>query len=46
MLSISLLMTVYGRFFRIYMYVALAPLPMSTFAGELTSDMAGLICKA
>ncbi len=36
-LSISLLMTVYGRFFRIYMYVALAPLPMSTFAGELTS---------
>ena len=36
-LSISLLMTVYGRFFRIYMYVAVAPLPMSTFAGELTS---------
>ncbi len=36
-MSIKLLMTVYGRFFRIYMYVALAPLPMSTFAGELTS---------
>lgn len=36
-LSIGLLMTVYGRFFRIYMYVAVAPLPMSTFAGELTS---------
>ena len=50
-LSISLLMTVYGRFFRIYMYVALAPLPMSTFAGELTSRhgrtyMQGLIGAA
>lgn len=36
-LSLTLLLTVYGRFFRIYMYVAIAPLPLSTFAGELTS---------
>ncbi|MCM1236593.1 MAG: hypothetical protein NC489_41475 [Ruminococcus flavefaciens] len=36
-LSFILIMTVYGRFFRLYMYTALAPLPLSTFAGEGTS---------
>lgn len=36
-LSFILIMTVYGRFFRLYMYTALAPLPLSAFAGEGTS---------
>lgn len=33
-LSFILIMTVYGRFFKLYMYTALAPIPLSTFAGE------------
>ena len=36
-LSFILIMTVYGRFFRLYMFTALAPLPLSSFAGEGTS---------
>lgn len=36
-LSFILIMTVYGRFFRLYMYTALAPLPLAAFAGEGTS---------
>ena len=31
------ILTVYGRFFRLYFYTALAPLPLSSFAGEGTS---------
>ena len=27
-------MTVYGRFFKLYMYTAIAPIPLSSFAGE------------
>ena len=33
-LSFILIMTVYGRFFKLYMYTALASIPLSTFAGE------------
>ena len=33
-LSFILIMTVYGRFFRLYFYTALAPLPLASFAGE------------
>ena len=33
-LSFILIMTVYGRFFKLYMFTALAPIPLSTFAGE------------
>lgn len=36
-LSFVLILTVYGRFFRIYMYTALAPLPLASFAGEGTA---------
>ena len=36
-LSFILIMTVYGRFFRLYFYTALAPLPLASFAGEGTS---------
>ena len=36
-MSFVLLLTVYGRFFRLYMFTALAPLPLATFAGEGTA---------
>lgn len=35
-LSFILILTVYGRFFRLYLYTALAPIPLSSFAGEGT----------
>ena len=37
-LSFVLILTVYGRFFRLYMYTALAPIPLASFAGEGTSQ--------
>lgn len=33
-LSFIVILTVYGRFFKLYMYTAIAPIPLSTFAGE------------
>ena len=33
-LSFIVILIVYGRFFKIYMYTAIAPIPLSTFAGE------------
>jgi hypothetical protein len=36
-MSFIMIMTVYGRFFKIYMYTALAPVPLAAFAGEVTS---------
>ena len=38
-LSFVMILTVYGRFFRIYMYTALAPLPLASFAGESTQSV-------
>ena len=38
-LSFVMIMSVYGRFFRLYTYTALAPIPLSTFAGEGTSSV-------
>ena len=38
-LSLVILLTVYGRFFKLYMYTALAPIPLSTFAGESTQNV-------
>ncbi len=38
-LSFVMILTVYGRFFRLYMYAALAPLPLATFAGESTQSV-------
>lgn len=37
-LSFIMIMTVYSRFFKLYMYTAIAPIPLSTFAGEGTSS--------
>jgi len=36
-LSFIMILSVYGRFFRIYLYTAIAPVPLSTFAGEPSS---------
>lgn len=44
-LSFILIMTVYGRFFRLYMFTALAPLPLASFAGEDTSFMGKAFLK-
>lgn len=38
-LAFIMIMSVYGRFFRLYMYTALAPVPLSSFAGEGTSEI-------
>ena len=37
-ISIVLILSVYGRFFRIYMYTALSPLPLSAFASSVTQS--------
>lgn len=33
-LSFIMIFSVYGRFFKIFFYIALAPIPLSTFGGE------------
>lgn len=33
-LSFVMIMTVYGRFFKLYLYTAIAPVPLAAFAGE------------
>ena len=45
-LSFILIMTVYGRFFKLYMYTALAPIPISTFAGEPTQNIGKSFIKS
>lgn len=38
-LSFVMILTVYGRFFRAYIYTALAPVPLASFAGESTQSV-------
>ncbi len=45
-IGIVLLLTVYGRFFRIYMYTAIAPIPLSTMAGQPTESIAKSFLKS
>lgn len=45
-LSFIMIMTVYGRFFKIYLYTAIAPVPMSAFAGEPTSQIGKSFIKS
>jgi len=37
-LSFGMLLTVYGRFFRLFMLTAVAPVPLAAFAGESTAN--------
>lgn len=45
-LSFIMIMSVYGRFFKIYMYAAIAPIPMATFAGEPTQNVGKTFIKS
>ena len=45
-LSFVLILTVYGRFFKIYIYTAIAPLPLAAFAGEGTSPSGRAFVKS
>lgn len=45
-LSFIMIMTVYGRFFKLYMYTALAPIPLSTFAGEPSQNVGKSFVKS
>jgi len=45
-LSFIMIMTVYGRFFKIYLYTAIAPIPLSAFAGESTQSIGTSFLKS
>ncbi len=45
-LSFILILTVYGRFFKLYMYTAIAPIPLSSFAGETTQNIGKSFLKS
>ncbi len=45
-LSFIMIMSVYGRFFKLYLYTALAPVPLSTFAGEPTQNVGKSFIKS
>ncbi len=45
-LSFIMIMTVYGRFFKIYLYTAIAPVPLSAFAGETSSSVGKSFIKS
>jgi len=45
-LAFVMIMTVYGRFFKLYMYTAIAPIPLSTFAGEPTASIGKSFLKS
>ena len=45
-LSFVMIMSVYGRFFKLYLYTAIAPIPLSTFAGEPSSHIGKSFLKS
>ena len=45
-LSFVMIMTVYGRFFKLYLYAAIAPVPLSTFAGEPSQNIGRSFLKS
>ena len=45
-LSFVMIMTVYGRFFKLYLYAAIAPIPLSTFAGEPSQNVGRSFIKS
>lgn len=45
-LSFIMIMTVYGRFFKLYLYTAIAPIPLSTFAGEPSQSVGKAFIKS
>ena len=45
-LSFVMILSVYGRFFRLYMYTAIAPVPLSSFAGEPSQNIGKSFVKS
>ena len=45
-MSFIMIMSVYGRFFRLYLYTAIAPVPLSTFAGEPSQSIGKSFIKS
>lgn len=45
-LSFIMILSVYGRFFKIYLYTAIAPVPLSTFAGEPSQSIGKSFLKS
>ena len=45
-LSFVLILTVYGRFFKLYMYTAISPIPLSASASESTQSVAVTFLKS
>ena len=41
-----MILSVYGRFFRMYLYTAIAPIPLATFAGEPTQNIGKTFIKS
>lgn len=45
-LSFVMILTVYGRFFKLYMYTAISPIPLSCAAGESTQNISVTFMKS
>ena len=45
-MSFILILTVYGRFFKLYLYTALSPVPLASFAGEGASSVGKAFIKS
>lgn len=45
-LSFIMIMTVYGRFFKLYIFTAIAPVPLASFAGEPTQGIGKAFIKS
>ena len=45
-LSFIMIMSVYGRFFKLYLYTAIAPVPLSSFAGEPSQNVGRSFIKS
>ena len=45
-MSFILILTVYGRFFKLYLYTAISPLPFASFAGENTAGIGKAFVKS
>lgn len=45
-LSFIMIMSVYGRFFRLYLYTAIATIPLSSFAGEPSQNIGRSFLKS
>ena len=45
-LSFIMILNVYGRFFKLYMYTAIAPVPLAAFAGEPTQSIGKSFLKS